>query len=228
MTITEVGRMTIKPGIDVTDETTSEGQILTGIWNSLIAAPGGPLRIFWGTEVENPLKLWAFFDWDSVEDHEQFASSHGVELTKDFPKILTDGEFTKHIAVQPYPPDVLRSPVTEVMLAYFPTSIQQATKDANTARFKEFAEKGLRACASLQGLSYGWGIENDFPVRDAEGEQKGTVFTALIGWPSVEAHMEFRETDAFKENIHLARGMEEMVKVGMFHVKFKGLQRKEG
>lgn len=75
MTITEIGRMTIKAGLNVTDEKSSEGQILTGIWNSLLAAPGGPLQIIWGTEIENPLKLWGFIDWDSVEDHEKFASS---------------------------------------------------------------------------------------------------------------------------------------------------------
>lgn len=150
---------------------------------------------------------------------------YGVEITKDFSKILTDGEFTKHIIVDPHPPQALHAPVTEVMLAYFPATITQPTKDANTSRFREFSEKALESAA--QGVSYGWGVENDFPVRDSEEGQKGSLFMALIGWSSVQAHMELRETQAFKENVGLARGMEELVKMGMFHMKCRKLERKE-
>lgn len=73
MTVTETGPMIVKPGLDVMDETTEEGQIMMGIWKPIIAAPGGPLRIFWGIEVENPNKLWSFIDWEKTEDHEKFA-----------------------------------------------------------------------------------------------------------------------------------------------------------
>ncbi|CAI6311744.1 unnamed protein product [Periconia digitata] len=227
MTITEVGRMVVKPGLDVMDDSTEAGQILRGIYKSVITAPGGPSRIFWGTEVENPLKLWGFIDWDTVEDHEKFARSHGQELTKPYPKILESGEFTKHIVVKPFPPKVLHSPVTEVMVAYFPSNISQSTKDANSARFQEFTEKGLNTCSEVQGISYGWGLENDFPLRDQEKDQKGTMFTALIGWSSIDAHMAFRETNEFKESIHLLRGFEELVKLGMFHIHCKSLEKKE-
>jgi hypothetical protein len=73
MTVTEVGCMGVKPSLDVTNDSTSEGQILTELYNYIITAPGGPLRVYWDLEAENPTYLWAFFDWDSVEDHENFA-----------------------------------------------------------------------------------------------------------------------------------------------------------
>lgn len=75
MAVTEVGRMGVKPGLNIMDETTQEGQVLTGAWKAVTSAPGGPHRVYWGLEVEDPSKLWAFFDWDSIEDHENFAKS---------------------------------------------------------------------------------------------------------------------------------------------------------
>jgi hypothetical protein len=75
MPVTEVGCMGVKPGHNIMDETTAEGQILAGAYKAVVAAPGGPHHVYFGLEIEDPSKLWAFFDWDSVEDHEKFAKS---------------------------------------------------------------------------------------------------------------------------------------------------------
>ena len=113
------------------------------------------------------------------------------------------------------------------MLAYFPADISQRGKDTAAARFQQFVEKGLNTCADVKGVSYGWGVENDFPVRgnDKEG-QTGLLFIAFIGWPSIDAHMEFRETEAYKENVDLITEMEELVSLKMFHISCRYLQRK--
>lgn len=73
MVVTEAGCSIVKPGIDVMDESTPEGQILLSIWKGVTSQPTGPYRVFWGTEVENPANLWGFFDFASVEEHEKFA-----------------------------------------------------------------------------------------------------------------------------------------------------------
>lgn len=78
MSVTEVGCMGTKPGTDVMEETTREGQVLVEAWKAVTTAPGGPLQVYWGVEIENPLKLWAFFDWDSLEDHEKFAKTYAM------------------------------------------------------------------------------------------------------------------------------------------------------
>jgi hypothetical protein len=75
MAVTEIGCMGVKPGLNVMDESTQEGQVLIGAWKAVTSAPGGPHQVYWGLEVEDPSKLWAFFDWDSVEDHENFSKS---------------------------------------------------------------------------------------------------------------------------------------------------------
>ncbi len=68
--------MGVKPGLNIMDDTTPEGQILLKTWKAVIDAPRGPDQVYWGLEIENPLSIWAFFDWDSVEHHEKFAKSY--------------------------------------------------------------------------------------------------------------------------------------------------------
>jgi hypothetical protein len=148
-------------------------------------------------------------------------------VVKDMPKILTHGDFTKHIAVKPFPPRVLGSPVTEVMLAFFPSDISQSAKDAASLRFHHFKERGLDMCAEIKGVSYGWGVENDFPVRGGDQEgQKGSLLIAFIGWPSVDEHMKFRETSDYLDNVELLTGMEGLISMDMFHLSCRSLERK--
>lgn len=74
MAVTEIACMGIKPGLNIKDDTTKEGQILHGTWQAVLSLPGGPSRVYWGLEVEDQSKIWAFFDWESVEEHEKFAA----------------------------------------------------------------------------------------------------------------------------------------------------------
>lgn len=75
MTITEVGCMGVKPNLNIMDETTPEGQILKGAWGACVNAPDGPRSVYYGLEIEDPSKIWAFFDFGSIEQHERFAKS---------------------------------------------------------------------------------------------------------------------------------------------------------
>ncbi len=75
MTITEVGLMGVKPGLNVMDETTPEGKILWGAWRAVAVASGGPSKVYFGLEIEDPSKIWGFFDWASIEEHQAFAKS---------------------------------------------------------------------------------------------------------------------------------------------------------
>jgi hypothetical protein len=76
MTITEVGLMGVKPGHAIMDENTPEGQILFSIYKNIISLPGGPSRIYLGLETEDPLMLWAFFDWETLGQHAEFAKAY--------------------------------------------------------------------------------------------------------------------------------------------------------
>jgi len=63
--------------------------------------------------------------------------------------------------------------------------------------------KGTRAAAA------GWGFEDDLPNLKIAG-LKGRTFFLFIGWDAVEDHLQFRTTDAYKDNIHFIRDAEDL------------------
>ena len=116
--------------------------------------------------------------------------------------------------------------MTEVLLIWFPSDIAQDAKDAATKRLQQFADC-IEEYPAIHAINIGWGVENDFPVRDGEeGQegQKGSLLMGTIGWSSIDDHMKFRETDTFKNNIHLLRGMEDVLKMTMFHIKSRVME----
>ena len=117
---------------------------------------------------------------------------------------IVDGSITmQHASFNPHPPSApishTTSPVTEVLTCVLPS--QDETFEKNALKLlnvvKEKAE-GYKASA------HGWIIE-DVEHEKLESGKKGKAFLALLGWESLEAHMKFRETNDFKNNIHLLR-----------------------
>lgn len=226
MPVTELGSHTLKPGVDIMDETNPGGKIIFDAWKAVVDQPTGPWRVYWGVEEENPRTAWGFFDFASVEEHQKFAQEHGADIVKDFEQVFVrdSASFTKHVCTQPYPPSALRAPVTEIMLAYFPSDLAPEGRTAANLRMAAFADKALAQCEDVVAVNFGWGLETDFPVRG--GHETGCVLVAFIGWPSIDAHMRFRETQVFKDNVGLLRDMEGMIKLAMFHIKCRVMENK--
>lgn len=63
----------------------------------------------------------------------------------------------------------------------------------------------------------GWAGGVTYEELEKEGV-KGKAGVLTIGWQSVDAHMAFRETQMFKDNIHLLRSNSK--KIVMQHVQF--------
>ena len=75
MPVIEFGLMGVMPDHNVMDQTIEEGQILQKTWTAVTVAPGGPHWACGGLEIGNPLLLWGFFAFDSVEHHQEFAKT---------------------------------------------------------------------------------------------------------------------------------------------------------
>jgi len=224
MTVTEFARIGVKPGVDVDEAVTKSFDIA-------LTQPGAQ-RTYWSLEIENPLIIWGFMDWDTIEDHINWTKHPlNAEVGKSLePFFEPTGYFVKHVALEPFPPafvlDSARCPVTELFTAFFPSDITPAAKATVTASFEEFIDKALKTSPDFKGISYGWGIETDFPVTGEEGKT-GSIFVAFIGWPSVEAHMKFRETQPFKENVGAIRALPDLIKAAASHVRCKYQQRQD-
>ncbi|KAF4840183.1 hypothetical protein CGCSCA4_v010527 [Colletotrichum siamense] len=138
----------------------------------------------------------------------------------------TDG-YIKHIVTKPWPPTILaEAPITEVLTLFFPAELDEAAKEELSKQLEEFRVKALDTSPDFKGIAYGWSKENDVPITGEDGKT-GNLLVAFIGWPSVEAHQKFRETEAFKENIGLLREMKGIIKLGVFHVACRSLSSTE-
>ena len=72
-----------------------------------------------------------------------------------------------------------------------------------------------------KGLIGGWSVEPQEHESLGQGTQ-GKAFVVFVGWPSVQAHMEFRDTEEFANMIGLLRGG--AVGMKMAHVGFREVQ----
>ncbi|CAF3478475.1 hypothetical protein FGSG_04575 [Fusarium graminearum PH-1] len=219
--VTEFSYVTLKQGINVFDDS-PEAKTYQDIIDTVLRQPGAR-KVYTSLEIENPSRLWLFMDWDKLEDHKNYPKTPEHARVIESLKPLADLEksMNRHVVVNPFPPeDVLdkaSSPVTEVLVAFFPSDYSPSARAAATHRLDKFTAQALKTSPDWRGISYGWSVENDVPIRGDESNS-GVMLTAFIGWPSVDAHMKFRETEPFKENVSLVTGIEGMLKLDLFHV----------
>ncbi|KAF4453679.1 hypothetical protein F53441_3688 [Fusarium austroafricanum] len=214
--VTEFSFVGLNEGVNVFDESAA-AKTYQNVLDTALKQPGAR-RVYTGVEIENPSTLWLFLDWDTLEDHENYpkTSDHPAVIESLKPLVDFNKSINKHVTLTPFPPeDVLdknRSPVTEVLLAFFPSDYDVASRATATRRLEQFTGLALKSSPDWRGISYGWSVENDVPIRGDEGKT-GCMLAAFIGWPSVEAHQKFRETEDFKENIGLLREIPGLVKL---------------
>ncbi|KAF2260961.1 hypothetical protein CC78DRAFT_380220 [Lojkania enalia] len=106
------------------------------------------------------------------------------------------------------------APVTECLSLYLPASYPSSTYNDNFTNFKRGGEETGKDI--IGGITGGWSIEpheHDSVGKDAK------LFAAFIGWPSVQAHMAYRETEEFPSVAKYLRDGPKGVKV--CHVEFR-------
>jgi len=97
-------------------------------------------------------------------------------------------------------------PVTECFHFYFPADYPESAFNTN---YQNFVDAAKTAPNEAQGLTAGWSVEEQVHANlGKEGEEgKGKMFAGFVGWPSVEAHVEFQNSEAFGSVVgHLAEG----------------------
>lgn len=125
-----------------------------------------------------------------------------------------------HATFTPHPPSSSSSsaalgaphtPVTEVLTCYFESDENGSKADGFESRFDKFIAS--ISGGGFKGAARGWVVEE----VEYKGEKR-RAFVGLVGWESVEAHMAFRETEAFRENIPLLR--QEALGMELHHTRF--------
>lgn len=135
-------------------------------------------------------------------------------------KSIVDGDLAvQHASLSPHPPAVALTSitkVTEVVEHYFPADISESDRSSFETNLKEFTKILENKAEGCTGFAGGWVIEE---LEHEEVEGKAKVWHSCIGWQSFDAHMAFRETRDFKDNVHLMRP-ESRKATTMHHVPF--------
>lgn len=179
----------------------------------------GVQRLFYSTQHESPNVLTIFVDWDDLQNHIDFTKSRVYgPFMKNLGSILDGEAVLTHVTFNPNPPAAALSgaggAATECFLSYYDPAISDAEKQDVTGRVEKFLTH-VQSTAGFRSVASGWQLE----VSPVPGKSdKAKVFLVAIGWVSVDAHMKFRETDAFKNNISLIREAPKIVGTRLFHV----------
>lgn len=195
---TELATIPLASGAAIEDPNSPAGKV----WQSTldtVSQQDGYQRIYYGREVENPSVLQLFIDWDSFEHHKKFIASPIYGPFAKHLMTIVDGPLSMcHANLTPHPPTVAigtASPITEVLTCYF-----EKEDDGFQSKVDQLIKAISENAEGFKAASGGWVIE------DVEYEgKKGKAYFMVLGWESVEAHMNFRETQAFKDNIHLLK-----------------------
>lgn len=108
------------------------------------------------------------------------------------------------------------APVTEVATFYLDS--KSSSFETNARKFEKVITEG--SAEGLLGASSGWSVE-DIEHEKLGAGNKGKAWVLVVGWQSKEAHIAFRETALFKENIGLLRDGPKGVE--MHHVAFRAI-----
>ena len=101
-------------------------------------------------------------------------------------------------------------------MAYFALPVSKETESFVLDRVQKFFDVSSPISPTFKAYDGGWVLEEVEHKSLGEGK-KGRAFVGFLGWDSVQEHMDFRETETFKEHIPLIRTMGH-VGIEMFHV----------
>jgi len=212
MVTTEIATFPMKAGLNPGNPEDLSSQVLEDTFTTL-RTRDGMQQIQFGTHVEDPSTLQLAINWDSIDKHKEFIvdSSYGPFFEK-FGKIAGGQGSMVHVDFKPpgAVTKVFSAPVTEMATFYFegepPADYIDGVHKLNQTVTKE-------EIAGYLGIAVGKTHEE----VEKDGV-KGHAMVAAIGWQSVDAHMEFRNTRTFKDIIPLLRSTSKGVE--MHHVQF--------
>lgn len=97
---------------------------------------------------------------------------------------------------------------------YFPTSYSKEDQDKVAENAKAAIAIVEKEAKEYRASAGGW-VEEEVDIPGTS--EKAKAYVLLIGWTSVEAHLEFRSHSAFKDVIPLLRGNKDLKKLEAVH-----------
>lgn len=223
--ITQIGSLFLK--------STDVSQALSKVINDTLLQQPGCLLVRWSLLYEDATKFRCFIDWDNISNHELFLGSPSYQSFLDNLEPLVESSPQFFIVeFHPSPTPVLdnmggkgKSPVAEVLYLHFPsdeslTAEMKNTATVNAERFLTESAPSAKGCTGETAM--GW-ITGSVEFNG----ESCRALVVLVGWESLEAHREYRSTDAFAESVSLLRGTPGMKGVSVVHVSLTTVKRND-
>ncbi|KAK6063980.1 hypothetical protein SCUP234_13186 [Seiridium cupressi] len=194
-------------------------RLLTQVVTDTLLQQPGCLRVRCGPLHEDSKKAQCFVEWaDSSRcQHFKAASSYSEFLKKLDPLIQSPPDFhlVQFQSIVSSALDEEKTPVIEVLSMYYPSEDNSTSEidKARTNAIQIMGESAPLAKGSTGVTALGWIVGN----VDFKGEPCRASVT-LIGWESVEAHHQFRSTEAFDKGITLLKQTPALKGVSVVHV----------
>jgi quinol monooxygenase YgiN len=114
----------------------------------------------------------------------------------------------------------LKAPVVEVLLLY---TSPDSTDEVPTT-LTRFLDILAANAEGTTGSAHGW-VREELEKDGVEGKLRG--YMVAVGWESVDDHMKYRETEAFKESIPLVRQLAKGMSVVSMNTSYRSHERKD-
>jgi quinol monooxygenase YgiN len=204
MPTTEIAIIPLTEGTRIGDPSNAGATVMSETATTLHQQPGFH-SLHFGTQVETPSTLQMLITWDSRQSHEDFQASPAYQpFLQKFVSIMSGPADIHHVDFQSQEglKKALAAPMTELATFYCDGKpgdewLGNAAKAAEWLGREASGAGGYVAGASAFGITH-----EEVEYKGV----KGKAAVIAIGWTSKEAHMSFRETQTFKENIGLLRG----------------------
>lgn len=199
MPATEIVTLTVKPDSSDIGDPANNGARVVKETAQTLSETDGCQRVHFGKALEDDQVIRLLIDWESLPKHREFmASSRYQPFTANMKPILQKPPSMFHVDFAPQEQfdKALSSPIIELAAFYFDGDVPSDYAGGVEQVMKLLPDvDGFKACA--------WGSTHEKSLE--YNGVKGQAAVLAIGWTSYDAHMAFRETQTFKDNIHLLR-----------------------
>jgi len=194
--VTEVASIMAKAGLDLSDKRSAARQTWNGVL-AIISSQDGFQNAYWGPVMEDPAMYQLCVDWKSLESHEMFMQSpQYVLVVNALGSIALAPPSLFHFQPDPYPPSVFGTALVVEVATFY------KTESYFLENVKQFVRDTKDAMDGGMGCVLGPVVEQ---IEKDPGAGTGKAVLLCLGWESKEAHMKYRETDSFSQNIGLLR-----------------------
>lgn len=131
----------------------------------------------------------------------------------------------KHLGLTSSASTAFKSPLTEIFFVHFPSDIAAARREEVTEHLSTTLRAMSSACSAIRAVSWGWGVETDFPSLGQENHA-GSVFAAAVGWQGLVEQEMFACGAVYRSSEAAMRSIAGVVSVSKVRVSLRGSERK--